>query len=1064
MDFAAGMAALSAAGADVYLELGPSHTLVGMGRACGVEARAWLPSLVRGSDAGASLSEAVAGYYAAGGQPDWAAHYAGRGCRRISVPTYPFQGKDYWFEMRHPDVNASRSPAAGFLTIAPAMKIQEFRVADLVRYGLTNHKVYDLPVCPGAFLLSQSLCFYRLTHDIATGDNLLVAENTLFKRPLLLDDLDLVVQFQLQQQHGFATLKAFAQTGQNEWDEFFRIDKLYHKVNDGKKSPDVSSPFNGAGVTDYGEREVYEILGRAGLNVDGDYLSLASLSTSAAGFRATVNSASPIVVGDPGALHLLIDGILQSAVFCQVLARHKSDDSLSALYVPFAVERCEIHPQLFNRELAPAVECRGRASDPHSKGYQETDMRLTSAGGDDLLSLQGVSISRVSDNTLMKSDIVHGMSDAFSIEWRKLSFPNNLNVGPGKIDGLCLLFANTGEKSELLKSLNSVFSDVLVIYYSEQFLCSDGEVHLDIYRGEHWDTLVGQLKDRVSSLRCVVNTWCLPDGVMGKGADSFAAGDFLMRGPKCLFHFIRGLSRLSDSAGWYVSLVFVTKQGVTYDKGLLTDNPQPGFVSGLVNGLNQEYTWFRAAQVDLPESCCNADLGRAEPVFVKTLYYLLQHHAQSTSGYLHSALAIRDSCVFEPDLFAENIHSPPVDRFLPNELFIVTGGTGDLGVVTAQWLLGRGAKKVALLQRTETDANKQKVISKLEEKGCEIITVACDIRSRDEVENAVSGLVEKHGSISGVVHAAGILTDGLIANAKWDDFEQPFTAKCRGAINLIHALKGVNLRFFISYSSISSLVGTPGQANYAMANGFLNMLACTQGYDSLHLKSINWGPWENKGMARKEGVLENFRDRFGVLPVDVDYAFNVLNHVAGSESGSVFIAARFDERFKADKNLVPRMFEGVFNKYEDNVVATGVSEPNSGPSIDNERQLSQAIKRIVTEVMKLDSTFPLSESQTLQELGMDSVMALELQRKIAASLDIRLPASLFFDYPTISEASRFIFKRYFLKENDGKTGTTVSEAESATENWDEDSLQHLSDADLSRILAEELADIQSLGN
>ncbi|WP_218943662.1 alpha/beta fold hydrolase [Exilibacterium tricleocarpae] len=95
MDFAAGMAALSAAGADVYLELGPSHTLVGMGRACGVAARAWLPSLVRGHDAGTSLGEAVAGYYAAGGQPDWAAYYAGRGCRRISVPTYPFQGKDY---------------------------------------------------------------------------------------------------------------------------------------------------------------------------------------------------------------------------------------------------------------------------------------------------------------------------------------------------------------------------------------------------------------------------------------------------------------------------------------------------------------------------------------------------------------------------------------------------------------------------------------------------------------------------------------------------------------------------------------------------------------------------------------------------------------------------------------------------------------------------------------------------------------------------------------------------------------------------------------------------------
>ncbi|TQV65810.1 SDR family oxidoreductase, partial [Exilibacterium tricleocarpae] len=109
VDFAAGMAALSAAGADVYLELGPSHTLVGMGRACGVEARAWLPSLVRGSDAGASLSEAVAGYYAAGGQPDWAAYYAGRGYQRISVPTYPFQGKKHW--LKGHTVEAELAPA-----------------------------------------------------------------------------------------------------------------------------------------------------------------------------------------------------------------------------------------------------------------------------------------------------------------------------------------------------------------------------------------------------------------------------------------------------------------------------------------------------------------------------------------------------------------------------------------------------------------------------------------------------------------------------------------------------------------------------------------------------------------------------------------------------------------------------------------------------------------------------------------------------------------------------------------------------------------------------------------
>ncbi|MEO0769819.1 MAG: SDR family NAD(P)-dependent oxidoreductase, partial [Cyanobacteria bacterium J06649_4] len=200
--------------------------------------------------------------------------------------------------------------------------------------------------------------------------------------------------------------------------------------------------------------------------------------------------------------------------------------------------------------------------------------------------------------------------------------------------------------------------------------------------------------------------------------------------------------------------------------------------------------------------------------------------------------------------------------FQADATYIVTGGLGGLGLETAQWMANQGAKRIILLGRNSPIDKAQAKIDQLREKGIAIGIVSADVTSSDELAAVLIDLKQSaQHPLKGVVHAAGVLDDSLIEQLSWDQFQTVLSPKVAGAWNLHKLTQDCELDFFVLFSSAAALLGSPGQANHATANAFLDGLAHYRQQQGLPALSINWGAWTDIGSALKyqrQGTLEQF--------------------------------------------------------------------------------------------------------------------------------------------------------------------------------------------------------------
>jgi acyl transferase domain-containing protein len=181
--------------------------------------------------------------------------------------------------------------------------------------------------------------------------------------------------------------------------------------------------------------------------------------------------------------------------------------------------------------------------------------------------------------------------------------------------------------------------------------------------------------------------------------------------------------------------------------------------------------------------------------------------------------------------------------------YLITGGCGALGLAVARWLVARGAKNVALAGRRAPSPAAQTAIDALASTGARVIACQADITKPAEAARLLQQVDAGLAPVRGLVHAAGILDDGVLVQQTWERFERVLAPKVLGAANLHEATRDRPLDFFVLFSSMSALLGTPGQGNYAAANAWLDAFASECRRRGQPAISINWGPWADGGMA-----------------------------------------------------------------------------------------------------------------------------------------------------------------------------------------------------------------------
>lgn len=418
--------------------------------------------------------------------------------------------------------------------------------------------------------------------------------------------------------------------------------------------------------------------------------------------------------------------------------------------------------------------------------------------------------------------------------------------------------------------------------------------------------------------------------------------------------------------------------------------------------------------------------------------------------------------------------------------YLITGGLGALGLRTARRLADQGAKSLALAGRNEPRGEAIRTIETLRARGVDVRTFAADLGRADDARKLIADISGTLPPLAGVVHAAGLLDDGLLLRQTWSRFRNVLAPKALGAWNLHLATQSTPLDFFVCYSSVAAAIGSPGQANYAAANAFLDALMQLRRARRLPGLSVAWGPWAGRGMAggsARNAALERTMPK---LPAAQAFAAldELLRQAPASVASSCVTVARvnwpaFCGGFPAGG--IPPLCEHVreappAGASHDRRSAEALDLLARFPSLTAEDRLaalSGFIQQRVEHVFGCDAGTRLDPQTPLQQQGLDSLMGVELKNQLEVELGASIPVTMFFEGVTIrglAEALAEPVLQSALKGSgaaeagptatSGAGGSSIAATDAPSRAEDAAQLlaklEDLSDAEIERLLAAEL--------
>jgi len=523
---------------------------------------------------------------------------------------------------------------------------------------------------------------------------------------------------------------------------------------------------------------------------------------------------------------------------------------------------------------------------------------------------------------------------------------------------------------------------------------------------------IKRLLDEAGTIDGVIHLWSLD-------ARSIADIDTLVYGSS--LQLIQAASQLRTLP----RLLFATRHAQPVSAGVL--QAEQSALWGLTLTANQEHPELECVCVDLDAA---EDASTSATVLVREL----------ESNYGERRIGWRNGTRYAARLRQTSIGHGSATR--SDGTVLITGGLGALGLLTARALVSRGARHLVLLGRR---AGNHPAIEELRRSGAQVEICQADVSRLDEIERVFDKIAREMPPLTGVIHAAGVLEDGLIDKQSLAGFERVAAPKIKGTWNLHLCSKELPLDFFICFSSAASLVGSSGQANYAAANAFLDALAHHRRALGLPALSINWGIWNEAGMGGKE-TLRRMASR-GVMAIEPDAGTDLLLELLKSGAPQIGVFPVEWRKFLAQySGHAPRLFAN----FEQPAIPRENfgSEFSSIPLEERTTPLNDRVRQMLATTLAIDSSTYISAHERFFELGMDSLTAMEFRNRLQGELGVTLPSTLAFDYPTLDSLTGYL-----------KTLMPVAADEPVERNEPADpELDALSHDEIVRLLARELGE------
>ena len=328
--------------------------------------------------------------------------------------------------------------------------------------------------------------------------------------------------------------------------------------------------------------------------------------------------------------------------------------------------------------------------------------------------------------------------------------------------------------------------------------------------------------------------------------------------------------------------------------------------------------------------------------------------------------------------------------------YLVTGGFGGFGLEVGRWLASAGARHLVLVGRNGPVAPRaRQVVEELTRQGVSVMSVAADVSQESQIAELLARIRETMPPLRGIVHAAAVLDDGLLTNLDEARFARVMAPKALGAWILHQQTRSIPLDFFVLFSSATAWMGNPGQGNYVAANAFLDSLAQHRRAEGLAATSISWGALADVGMLAQNEQAAEYLSRVGIRALPVASAMAALSHVLTWDPTMLAIMDVDWARWRQLQPMATRCprFSQVLGESEgagENLATTDLRTTLMTLALGERlERLASAMAEVVGETLRMPAG-KVDVRQPLSEMGIDSLVGVELQLTISTKLGIEV--------------------------------------------------------------------------
>lgn len=1020
--FAEGMQIIEDLGANIFIEMGATPTLLGMGRRCLPEHNGlWLPSLRAKRDDWQQVLTSLAELYMHGIDVEW--RYIDsyidsyidneRPRCRLPLPTYPFQRKRHWIDAPNGTLAASTPqihsttrrdslhPLLGERLDTPGT--QELRFQSQIHKNspiwLKDHRVFDVIALPGIAFFEMVLAAastISTTHDPCL-------EDVVIQRSLILpeDDQPISVQVVLVPQETetmgvytfqiFSLLPSIEDTQPRTWIEH---------ANGKLRLEDRTAPE----VTDLSSKRTkyHETISANGIY---QYKDAYELGPS---FRATETVWK---TETSGLTHLILPEHLQNEAAAYRLHPAMTDAGLLTLLIfspeekfssmPVAVKRLHFYGNPGHRSLW--CESRMTAEPDASSQFVKGDLHF--------FDVDGQLIADMEELVIMQTDRAAMLKAQGAALWKNWLY--KVGWQPAKALPPIQTDIQKEQQTSWLIFLGDHASSM-----QQQFarLSDTRGIHCTIVMtGETYEQIEPQIfrinpERKTDFAQLLVDCGPVHNVVyLGEFANMDTSPDRIAYATSvAVLHLVQALTHLETSP----QLWLITHGAQAVNEETVQSVAQSS-LWGLGKVIAAEYPELHCRRVDL-------DPTKESEIQTQMLFDEIKTRASESTEDIDDEMAYRNQTRYISRLTRHHYRVPPTQqkKIAADVSYLITGGMGDLGFQMAEHLVHQGARHLILVGRRAPKKTVQETIKRWQENGIAVTVAQADVSQLDQVQELLARIEETGYPLRGIIHAAGLIDDGVLQQQTAERFWQVMAPKVQGTWHLHQLTLEQPLDFFVLFSSATSLLGTAGQANYAAANAFLDGFASYRRGLGLPCLSINWGSWSEVGMTARLGLVEMLQQKGeGVLSpqIGVEIAEELLTESAAQIAVMPINWRRFLSHADNDRLF----YENFVNLRENTSGKTSAKTTSqngnfrqkleNAPSRERLTMLETHIREQVAETIGLDVIeLPTEEHMGFVDLGMDSLTSIELRNRLQRSLDYSLPVTFAFDYATVEKAVAYL--------------------------------------------------------